>query len=61
MSIILNIDSYKASHWQPVYKDPVTDVGKRSKAGVFSYAGLEPVFRDGKILRQQTLEEIRGF
>ncbi len=63
--------------WRPVMKDPVTDPGKRSKAGrlmlVRDAQGfrtvpegesdlpnlLEPVFRNGEVLRTQTLSDIR--
>jgi nicotinamide phosphoribosyltransferase len=65
--------------WVDVFKDPITDQGKKSKKGVLmlvkteegyatvrasEYAGmyenvLEPVFMDGKLLRDQTFEEIR--
>lgn len=62
--------------WRPVMKDPVTDPGKRSKAGLLALerdaAGyrtvprasathdlLEPVFRDGALLRTQTFRDIR--
>ena len=59
-----------------VWKDPVTDNGKRSKAGRMSLVReggelktvegvrkddlLVPVFEDGKILRRFTLEEVRA-
>lgn len=64
--------------WTDVYKDPVTDPGKRSKRGrlgvikvdgAFKTVGeieangknlLENVYVDGKILRHQTLAEIRS-
>lgn len=46
--------------WHDVMKDPVTDPGKRSKAGRFLNAGLEPVFRNGEILRTQTFTDIRS-
>ena len=79
--------AYKASaglidgHFQPIYKDPVTDPGKRSKDGVldlvleggryvtkqyqtfeteFSGSVLRVVFRDGKLLVDDTLDEVRG-
>ena len=58
-----------------VFKDPATDNGKRSKGGRLSLVAeggrlrtvegarkddvLEPVFEDGKILREQTFEEVR--
>jgi nicotinamide phosphoribosyltransferase len=58
-----------------VFKDPVTDRGKRSKAGRLSLVQregklvtvegeqpddlLEPVFENGEILRRFTLEEVR--
>ncbi len=59
-----------------VFKDPVTDNAKRSTGGRLSHVQeggrlrtveggrkddlLEPVFEDGKILRQQTFEEVRA-
>jgi len=64
--------------WQDVYKDPVTDKGKRSKRGRliltrergkwetmsmdsgYNWADmLVPVYRDGKLLRDYTFQEIR--
>ncbi len=66
------------SEWQDVYKDPITDPGKKSKRGrqalvkeVGAYKTirnsdlgkgnnlLQEVWRDGKLLREQTLDEIR--
>jgi nicotinamide phosphoribosyltransferase len=60
----------------PVFKDPVTDPAKRSKAGRLSLvrrdgklttvAGelhdslLETVFENGKVLRRTTLDEVRA-
>jgi nicotinamide phosphoribosyltransferase len=61
---------------RPVHKDPVTDSGKRSRAGrlalcrdsdgrLYTAAApdegdqLEEVFRDGRVLRRQTLADIR--
>ena len=79
--------AYKASagqvdgHFQPIYKDPVTDPGKRSKDGVldlvmeggryvtkqyqtfeteFSGSVMRVVFRDGELLVEDTLDEVRG-
>ncbi len=79
--------AYKASagliagHFQPIYKDPVTDPGKRSKDGVldlvmeggryvtkqyqtfeteFPGSVMRVVFRDGKLLVEDTLDEVRG-
>lgn len=66
--------------WSDVYKDPITDSGKRSKRGVLALvkdsdgtiktirdnelAGrqniLEPVYRNGLLLREYTLEDIRA-
>ena len=66
--------------WRDVVKDPITDPGKRSKAGCLAlfkdlsgkyttirvdptYTGpdeLEAVFRNGHLLRVQTLDEIRN-
>lgn len=67
-------------YWKDVVKDPITDPGKRSKAGrlalIYDKVGgfqtimetelgdrvnlLEDVFENGKILRDQTLSEIRA-
>ncbi|AFZ68006.1 nicotinate phosphoribosyltransferase [Deinococcus peraridilitoris] len=79
--------AYKASaaevngEYRPVYKDPVTDPGKRSKDGVLDlvqeegryrtrqyqefvreYPGsaLRTVFRNGKLLIEDTLDDIRA-
>jgi nicotinamide phosphoribosyltransferase len=72
------------SEWRDVFKDPVTDTGKRSKKGLLGlardeagyktvavdgerFAPLEggenllvPVFRNGKLLRDVSLAEVRG-
>ncbi|MBB3060061.1 nicotinate phosphoribosyltransferase [Microbulbifer rhizosphaerae] len=65
--------------WRDVYKDPVTDIGKRSKKGRLALVRrgdgalgtireqdlgdrsnlLRPVFRNGELLVEQVLEEIR--
>jgi nicotinamide phosphoribosyltransferase len=82
--------AYKASAvevngaWRDVFKDPVTDTGKRSKRGLLGLTGgpgdwktvpvdgarfapleggenaLAPVFRDGELLADVTLEEVRA-
>ena len=79
--------AYKASaglidgHFQPIYKDPVTDPGKRSKDGVldlvmeggryvtkqyqtfeteFPGSVMRVVFRNGELLVEDTLDEVRG-
>lgn len=65
--------------WNDVYKDPITDQGKKSKKGVLAltYDGekyvtlrkdslgyspnlLETVYENGKIMREQTFEDIRN-
>lgn len=66
--------------WRDVFKDPVTDPGKRSKRGVLAlvkdeagyrtvpcadahkFGGdlLTPVYRDGKLLRKTTFDEVRA-
>lgn len=49
-------------HWhRDVYKQPVTDAGKKSKRGRFSDEewGLREVFRDGKLLIDETFDTIR--
>jgi nicotinic acid phosphoribosyltransferase len=62
--------------WHDVHKDPITDPGKRSKAGRLMRVNdgsyhtvrvgesdlpnlLEPVFRNGEVLRDQTFADIR--
>lgn len=62
--------------WKDVYKDPITDKGKKSKAGRFSVIKglnefvtvhydsdindiLRPVYKNGSILRYDTLSNIR--
>ncbi|MCX2782364.1 nicotinate phosphoribosyltransferase [Microbulbifer thermotolerans] len=65
--------------WRDVFKDPVTDTGKRSKKGRLALIRrgngelrtireqdlgnrqnlLQPVFRNGKLLTEQSLEDIR--
>jgi nicotinamide phosphoribosyltransferase len=82
--------AYKASaakvegKWRDVYKDPVTDTGKRSKRGLLGLANdagafrtvtvqdgdfqpvdggvnaLEPVWRNGELLRDESLAAIRA-
>jgi nicotinamide phosphoribosyltransferase len=79
--------AYKASaakvngQWRDVYKDPVTDTGKRSKRGLLGLAEgfrtvavrdgdfqpveggknlLEPVWRNGELLRDDSLAAIRA-
>jgi nicotinamide phosphoribosyltransferase len=42
-----------------VYKDPITDPGKVSKKGRFTDTELQLVFKDGDLLVDQTLDEIR--
>lgn len=73
-----------AGEWRDVFKDPVTDTGKRSKKGLLGlvreeagyktvavdgerFAPLEggenllvPVFRNGKLLRDVSLAEVRA-
>jgi nicotinamide phosphoribosyltransferase len=73
-----------AGEWRDVFKDPVTDTGKRSKKGLLGLARdeagyktvavdgerftpleggenlLVPVFRNGKLLRDVSLAEVRG-
>ena len=61
--------------WRDVYKDPITDSGKRSKRGRLALTRdfetvrveelgerenlLKPVFRDGKLLKEYTFDEVR--
>lgn len=44
----------------PVSKDPITDSGKKSKAGRFDDLNLETVFFNGELVKNQTLDEIRN-
>jgi len=62
--------------WRDVYKDPVTDSGKRSKKGRLALSGnfetvrlkeigerenlLEVVFRNGELLREDCFDEVRN-
>jgi len=62
--------------WRDVYKDPVSDVRKRSKRGRLALTKdfqtlrveelgerknlLEVVFREGKLLKDYTFDEVRG-
>ena len=65
--------------WRDVYKDPITDQGKRSKKGRLALTQLNgqfqtinrdaapaganelvTVFRNGKLLVECTLEQVRG-
>jgi len=66
--------------WRDVYKDPITDQGKRSKKGRLAVVKesdgeirtireerlgqrknmLVPVFRDGKILKEYSFDEVRA-
>ncbi|QKX18580.1 nicotinate phosphoribosyltransferase [Microbulbifer sp. YPW1] len=65
--------------WRDVYKDPITDTGKRSKKGRLALVHrgngtihtireqelgnrtnlMRPIFRNGKVLAEQDLDEIR--
>ena len=42
-----------------IFKNPVGDPGKRSKAGRMDNPLLELVFKDGKIIKEYTFEEVR--
>ena len=79
--------AYKASAakvngvWRDVYKDPITDTGKRSKRGLLGLTTdlkttavndhdwqpvgggenlLQPVWRNGELLRDEPLSSIRA-
>lgn len=76
-----NAISFDDEHknWQDVYKDPISDSGKKSKSGVLSvtkHSGkfdtfrrinlgmfdkdlLQPVFRNGELLKEYTFNEVR--
>lgn len=70
-------DQLDLVRWEDVYKEPVTDTGKKSKRGRLGtkrtdkgeYIAtvsqdvdniLEPVFFNGKLMREQTFEDIRA-
>lgn len=42
-----------------VYKDPITDPGKKSKRGRLDTPLLQTVYEDGKVLVETTLDEVR--
>jgi nicotinamide phosphoribosyltransferase len=62
--------------WRDVYKDPITDSGKRSKKGRLALTEnfetvrieeldgrenlLQPVFKNGKILKEFSFDEVRN-
>jgi len=61
--------------WGDVYKDPITDSGKRSKRGRLALSEdfetfrveeldgenlLVPVFRDGKLLMDYSFDEVKN-
>lgn len=46
--------------WVDVFKDPVDDVEKRSKAGRQITADMETVFENGKLIKDYTFAEIRA-
>jgi len=80
-SYIEGIDDHGKSWSRDVFKDPITDPGKKSKSGRLKLIGVEgengityrtirqevtseknilrPVFRNGEVLINETLEEIR--
>jgi nicotinamide phosphoribosyltransferase len=45
--------------WRDVFKDPVTDNGKRSKRGILS-SGMETIWADGELKKQYTFDEVRA-
>ncbi len=61
--------------WRDIYKDPITDSGKRSKRGRLALTKdfetvrveelgerenlLKPIFRDGKLLKEYSFDEVR--
>ena len=49
----------KDDMWHDVYKDPITDQGKRSKAGRQYNDNLQLVFRNGEIKRKFSFDEVR--
>jgi nicotinamide phosphoribosyltransferase len=46
--------------WRDVYKDPISDSGKKSKRGVQTTDDMGLRFVSGQILNQTNLEEIRA-
>jgi len=62
--------------WRDVYKNPVTDSGKRSKRGRLALSGsfetvrveelggrgnlLVPVFRNGRLLKDYSFDEVKN-
>ena len=44
--------------WEDVYKDPITDKGKRSKRGRVDESKMVEVFRDGELLVDYAWEEL---
>ena len=64
----------ESGEWRDVYKDPITDSGKRSKRGQLALSEsfetvrveelegenlLQLVFRDGVLLRDYSFDEIK--
>lgn len=45
--------------WRDVFKDPITDPGKKSKKGRFDDPRLERVFYNGNLVREITFDEVR--
>ena len=45
--------------WRDVFKDPITDPGKKSKKGRFDDPRLKRVFYNGKLVRETTFDEVR--
>lgn len=42
-----------------VYKDPITDPGKKSKRGRLDHSQLQTVYENGKMLVETTMDEVR--
>lgn len=65
----VNRDTYKFAQkvssilingvWQDVFKDPITDQGKKSKAGRLVNENMVKVYETGKLLVDDTLDTIR--
>lgn len=45
--------------WRDVFKDPITDPGKKSKKGRFDDPRLERVFYNGRLVKETTFDEVR--
>jgi nicotinic acid phosphoribosyltransferase len=58
-SAIMVSEGGESSEWVDVFKDPITDKGKRSKSGLLDESRMLCVFLDGIERNPQTFDEIR--